>query len=110
VFMSSFKYRGHTLYLLCARDIRAKKTDEALIRKAFTQIEKNIEYFSILNDQIRNPLTILLTLSSDLDNDQFVEFEKHIHKIDEIVDKLDKGLMESEKVRSFLRKHYWEEE
>lgn len=110
IYMSSFKYHGHNLYLLCARDIRAKKTDEALIKQAFTQIEKNIEYFSILNDQIRNPLTILLTLSSDLDKDQFNEFEKHIHKIDEIVDKLDKGLVESEKVRSFLRKHYYDED
>jgi hypothetical protein len=108
--MSSFKYRGHNLYLLCARDIRAKKIHEALIKQAFTQIEKNIEYFSILNDQIRNPLTILLTLSSDLDKDRYNEFEKHIHRIDEIVDQLDKGLIESEKVRSFLRKHYWEED
>ncbi len=110
VFMSAFKYHGHNLYLLCARDIRTKKIDEALIKQSFSQIEKNIEYFSILNDQIRNPLTILLTLASDLDSDQFVEFEKHIHKIDEIVDKLDRGLVESEKVRSFLRKHYWEED
>jgi hypothetical protein len=40
-----------------------------------------------------------------MENDKSREMEAEIRKIDAIVDKLDKGLMDSEKVQAYLRKH-----
>lgn len=86
-------------------DISEHYQIEELKWKAFHQIEKNIEQFSILNDQIRNPLSIILTVISDGSIPQQDVIEKQIMRIDSLVDQLDKGYLESEKVSLYLRKH-----
>ncbi len=83
--------------------IKTIEMDEAR-RKAYRQIEKNIEQFAILVDQIRNPLAVItglaeLKIDSNL-RDMIVE---QVNKIDRLIEKLDKGWIESEKVREFLR-------
>jgi len=50
-------------------------------------------------------LTILLILASELDEPLNTQIQKQIAIIDGIIDKLDYGLLESEKVQDFLRKH-----
>ena len=45
-------------------DITDRKRMEAVKRKALEQIEKNIEQFAILGDHIRNPLAVIVGLSS----------------------------------------------
>ena len=91
--------------LAVGRDITSRKEIQELNIKAFHQIERNIQQFAILNDQIRNPLTILMVLMDDLEKENVLMMEEQITRIDQIVDQLDKGLIESEKVQSFLRKH-----
>ena len=86
-------------------DISEHYQIEELKWKAFHQIQKNIEQFSILNDEIRNPLAIILALISDSNFPRKDIIEQEIKKIDGIVNKLDKGYVESEKVNNFLRKH-----
>lgn len=74
--------------------------------KSLQQINKNMETLAILNDQIRNPLTVMMILTEDLDHNLIEQFRKQIQYIDDIITQLDKGWIESEKVRSFLMKHY----
>ena len=105
VFLSSFVFEKSRCYLIVARDISERKAIEEVKQNAYSQIDKNIAQFSILNDQVRNPLTILLILASELDEPLNTQIQKQIAIIDGIIDKLDYGLLESEKVQDFLRKH-----
>lgn len=90
-----------------AESFRASKTQmELLKREAFQQIEHNMEQFSILNDQIRNPLQGILLDTAMLDDETKVCVSDKVTEIEKILDTLDEGHLESEKVRKFLRKYY----
>lgn len=106
VSLISYKYAEETMILVSARDISERRMMEELKKKAFTQIDKNIEQFAILNDQIRNPLTLLMIYAEEMDSPDEEKILEQIMRIDNLVDKLDKGLLESEKVRAFLRRYY----
>jgi|GEM_PF-1679490 PAS domain S-box-containing protein len=81
-------------------------------RVAYEQIEKNIEQFAILVDRIRNPLSVIIgytelkeEMKEKMDDDRIFEIIAHNAKeIERIVQQLDKGWIESEKIRVFLRK------
>jgi CheY-like chemotaxis protein len=83
-----------------------KRFEEQLKKEGITQIEQNMEQFQILNDQIRNPLQAIMgyaNLDCVLYRDRIMD---QIGIIDTLVDRLDRGWVESEKVRSFLLRHY----
>lgn len=83
-----------------------KQFEEQLKKEGITQIEQNMEQFQILNDQIRNPLQAIMGYVN-LDCVQYRErIMKQIELIDTLVDRLDRGWVESEKVRRFLLRHY----
>ena len=67
---------------------------------------ENIEQLAILNDSIRNPLTVIIALA-EMDgagiNQKIVEAA---WEIDKIIDQLDQGWLISRKVKDFLKKHY----
>jgi len=87
------------------RDITEQKVREEIERKAFEQIDKNIEQLAILGDHIRNPLTVIVGIA-DLDSGP--TSEKIIYQariIDHIITQLDRGWIESSKIREYLRKH-----
>ncbi|PKL60807.1 MAG: hypothetical protein CVV33_00765 [Methanomicrobiales archaeon HGW-Methanomicrobiales-4] len=86
-------------------DITAYYHIEELKWKAFSQIERNMEQFAILNDQIRNPLSIILSYVSESELPEKNIIEQQVKRIDDLIDQLDKGYVESEKVSLFLRKH-----
>ena len=109
VALLSYEYSDETRILISARDISEQKQMEELKKKAFTQIDKNIEHFAILNDQIRNPLTLLMIYAEEMSQPDAEKILFEIDRIDKLVDKLDKGLLESEKVRAFLRRYYTSE-
>ncbi len=83
-----------------------KRFEEQLKKGGITQIEHNMEQFQILNDQIRNPLQVIMGYA----NLDCVHYREHIINqisvIDTLVDRLDSGWVESEKVRRFLIRHY----
>jgi signal transduction histidine kinase len=88
---------------------RARKEQlELLQRQAFQEIEQNMEQFEILNDEIRNPLQAILldtdTLPSDAETKQHIS--EHVQTIEKILNRVDERILESEKVRKFLQKHY----
>ena len=74
--------------------------------KAFSQIERNMEQFAILNDEIRNPLQAIVGLAELEGGDLAEKIFAQAKEIDGIIKKLDLGYMESQKIREFLRKHY----
>ena len=85
-----------------------RKFEEQLKKEGITQIEQNMEQFQILNDQIRNPLQAIMGYVS-LDCIQYrARILEQIMAIDSLVKRLDKGWVESEKVRGFLLRHYWD--
>jgi glucose-6-phosphate-specific signal transduction histidine kinase len=90
-----------------AEEDRTSKTEaERLKREAFQQIEHNMVQFSILNDQIRNPLQAIMLDTTTLDETTKALIAEQVQIITKILDRLDEGYVESEKVRKFLRKYY----
>jgi PAS domain S-box-containing protein len=86
-------------------DITPQKRIEKARHEALDRISQNMEQFQALNDQIRNPLQGIIGIA-DLANGPFSErIMRHAREIDAIVNKLDRGWIESSKVREFLRKH-----
>jgi regulator of replication initiation timing len=75
--------------------------------KAYMQIEENINAFAALVDGIRNPLAIISgTAELSVENDDAKKrLLECVSKIDTIVSKLDKGWVESEKIREFLKRY-----
>jgi PAS domain S-box-containing protein len=87
-------------------DITDRKQMQVVKRKALEQIEKNIGQFAILGDNIRNPLAVIVGLSSMADGQITDRIIQQTKEIDRIIDQLDKGWVESENVRAFIRKYY----
>ncbi|MCA1917665.1 PAS domain S-box protein [Methanospirillum hungatei] len=74
--------------------------------RAIRQISENIAQLAILNDGIRNPLTII-TMYADLVGDEKIAkcIEDQVMRIDEMVNNLDREWVNSEKILTYLQKH-----
>ena len=92
---------GNTMWEI----IHRKRTDLE-IKTALTQITQNMEQLATLNDEIRNPLTIISLISDYLDKEYQEKMITAIQNIDDLVNRLDQGWLQSDKVRNFLIKHY----
>jgi sensor domain CHASE-containing protein len=88
------------------QEIFQRKLIEAQKREAYEQIEKNIEQFAILGDHIRNPLAVIVGLASLSEGEVSGKILEQAKIVDGIIDQLDRGWIESEKVREFLRRYY----
>ena len=102
----SVHVRDQPLVIQISRDISDRRSLDQLQKRAFEQIDKNLEQFAILNDKIRNPLSVIMTLASFEETSENDLIQKQVEIIDKIVDELDKGWMESEKVRNFLKRYF----
>lgn len=98
---------GHAQYYLAfASDITEFKIMRERERQALAQIERNLEQLATLNDQIRNPLSIIVALLACEERpDTKQRILDAVHSIDDMVKALDRGWMESAKVREFLEKY-----
>ncbi len=74
--------------------------------KAFEQIDHNIEQFAILVDHIRNPLAAAQGFVEVYVENEEVQskIKEQIDRIIELIKKLEKGWIESEHIREFLRR------
>jgi hypothetical protein len=92
---------------LCGLDITDTIEMEQLKKFAYTQIEKNIEQFAILGDHLRNPLTAIIGLC-DLLEDKATGAKIHARamEIDALITRIDRGWIDSEKVRNIIKKYY----
>jgi hypothetical protein len=87
-------------------DITDRKQTEVVKRRALEQIEKNIEQFATLGDHIRNPLAVIVGLSSLAPGDLTDKIILQAREIDRIITQLDIGWIESDMVRDFIKKYY----
>lgn len=95
---------GRMLRFLITRDI----TEEIRLRDeqedAIRQIDKNLGQLAALNDEIRNPLTMIAAwtgLDHPPSHDKIME---GVQRINAIIDRIDTGYVESEKVRKYLQR------
>lgn len=70
------------------------------------QIERNLTIFATLNDKIRNPLTIAMSMLEMQENTETKKIINCLEMIDSVIDEVDKGFLDSDKVRAYLKKHY----
>lgn len=89
--------RDITIQMLFEKDMKLK---------GLSQIERNMEQFQILNDKIRNPLAIIMAVASIHENKENDTILEQVDIVNNLVNQLDHGWIESEKVRTFLIKHY----
>lgn len=93
-------YRGVTIDITEVVRLREE------IESALAQIADNIKYFQILNDEIRNPLTVMV---ASLELSDFEYREKLLSQIDTInrlITQLDQGTLQSMKIVEYLKKHH----
>ncbi|WP_319580115.1 PAS domain S-box protein [uncultured Methanospirillum sp.] len=87
------------------RDITDQKRLEYEKDRAIKQIQKNLVQLSFLNDEIRNPLT-LIAISADMsDDDGTGIIMDQVERIDKMITQVDQRSFESEKILEYLRKH-----
>lgn len=93
--------------VLYFRDTTEYNVLENMKKEAFVQIEKNMEQFAVLNDHVRNPLQIILSIINLECSEEVTEkILPHILEIDNLINNLDNGWIESEKVRNMIVRHY----
>ncbi len=102
-----FTLKGRNVVLSIARDITERRKIQEEVRKSLVQIESDLEQMALFNDQIRNPLSVIIAL---LDREQESKVNTRIreqaYKINTLITTLDRQYRDSEKVREYLRKHY----
>jgi hypothetical protein len=87
-------------------DITEQKEAEERIASAVTQIARNLEQMAILNDSIRNPLSVIVGLADMAGGETNEKILRAAREIDDIITELDRGWIKSDKVRRFLQVHH----
>jgi len=77
---------------------------EAKRIQAFNQIRKNLESFSILIDEIRNPLTIIFGFADFCEEDCAKTITNNVFFIEEAIKRIDERYLESIITLDFLKK------
>lgn len=98
---------GHQFILSLVRDM----TEEYEARKretdAIRQIQQNMMQLATINDEIRNPLTVIRMLNElEVTESNHKIIDEQICLIDDLIKKLDIGWVESEKTWNYLMKHH----
>lgn len=106
VTLDIFQIGDQKVGLTIIEDITSKKIQEEERINMIHQIEKNLAELAILNDGIRNPLTIIMMMVDELDEKISKPVLTQIHSIDELIDQLDRRWVESDKILRFLQKHH----
>ena len=89
-----------------ARDTTGRKEAEQKIEAGVQMLSRNQETLATLNDQIRNPLSIIYIYSENCDEEIGDKIRNEVMRIDGIIDRLDNGWVESDKVRRVMQKYF----
>jgi PAS domain S-box-containing protein len=106
VTIKRIRYKGDFLRFIVARDITLQRSMQDEQARAIARIDQTMVQLATLNDEIRNPLTIISGLVDIHEFNQADAILGQIKKIDAIIDRLDKGYLDSEKVRNYLKKYF----
>ncbi len=101
-----FTFEGNEWFCAEMQNITERNRYEAERENAITQIQRNIAELSLLNDGIRNPLTVILGATEMYGNEGIPLIEEQVRRIDAMINQLDQRWNESEKIFSYLKKHY----
>ncbi|EHQ34915.1 CHASE4 domain-containing protein [Methanoplanus limicola] len=101
-----FNNFGTPATLMIARDITERVENENMRAETLKQLEKNIGQLAVLNDHLRNPLQVIMShvLLGEDGNPEVIL--NQIEEITVIVHKLDKGWLESLKIRDYLVRYH----
>lgn len=102
----TFDQFGCPAIAVIVHDISEREEIERLKKEAFQQIEKNLQDFAVLNDHIRNPLQGIIGVADMMEDALAQKIIEYANMINEIVNRIDRGYIESEKIHEFLRKYY----
>lgn len=105
VTLDIFRLEDMVVGLTIIEDITLKKLYEEERVRLIQQIEKNLAELAILNDGIRNPLTIMMLMVDELEEEISGPVLAQIRAIDDLIRQLDKRWVESDKILQFLQKH-----
>ena len=99
------RYGGREYVLQLARDITKEREFGEREAEALKKIEMNLIQLATLNDEIRNPLTVIAGVTDMEMKDSRNIILDQVRRIDEIISRLDRSWIESAKIREFLKKH-----
>lgn len=97
-------YHDSMLRFVIARDITQKVMYQKNQEKILERLEENLASMGTLNDEIRNPLTIIASLLEESDCSERERVIHEIERIDKLIDRIDEGFIASEKVWKYLHK------
>ena len=83
-----------------------RKNMEIRVADSIKQIEGNMGDMAILNDEIRNPLTVIVAWAEMADKEIRDKILEQVAIIDKIINSLDRGWLQSTKVWKFLNRYY----
>lgn len=99
-------YQGNLLRFVVARDISVQVQMQEKQAVALARIDQNLVQLGTLNDEIRNPLTVIMGLVEDDPGKHAETIQRQVKQIDAIIDRLDRGYLDSEKVRNYLKRSF----
>jgi CheY-like chemotaxis protein len=85
-------------------DVTERVKEEELRKRAYEQIDLNIEHFASLIDEIRNPNSVIIGVAENLDGKASRCILAQAERIESIINRLDEQWVASENVRQFLRR------
>ncbi|PWR75924.1 PAS domain S-box protein [Methanospirillum stamsii] len=106
VTLDIFRLEKTVVGLAILEDITIKNQYEEERIGLIKQIEKNLAELSILNDGVRNPLTVIMLLVDELEKEISDPVLAQIKNIDELISQLDQRWIESDKILQYLQKHH----
>lgn len=87
-------------------DITRRILAEQENERSFNQIKKNIAELALINDRVRNPLTVIDIISDEMESGKKEIIKDQISKIDSLITTLDKRWIESLSIIQYLKKHH----
>ncbi len=101
-----FEREGTPFGLSLIHDITERRLHEAERETAISQIQKNLAELSMLNDGVRNPLSIIMGAVEIFCSEKGDIINEQVNRIDEMIKQLDIRWNESEKILQYLKKHH----
>ena len=83
-------------------DITERRETDRVLKESYARIEENLQQFAVLNDHIRNPLAVIMMLAEMDETPGSEKILAQVGEIDRIINQLDRGYLESEKIRGPL--------
>ncbi|MCA1915573.1 CHASE4 domain-containing protein [Methanospirillum hungatei] len=106
ILIRDIRYHDNSLVFIIARDITRQVEFQQNQERLLQQLEDNLVHMGALNDQIRNPLTIISTLVDENESPEKDRILHEVGRIDKLIDRLDDGFISSEKVWQYLHKKH----